>query len=134
MFKSIWRRVLVLLLCLLILPNTPARATDTLSHDVHGIEAGVIAISAAIVVVVVVLVVHYKPSSIKGCVASGPNGLELTNSSDKVVYQLGGATTDIKPGDLVKVKRKKKSAKGSTPPTFSVKELGKDYGACPATP
>lgn len=133
MRRFIIRRALALLLCFLLLSaTTPARATDTLRHDVNGIIAGSIAISAAIVVVAVILVVHYKPATVKGCVVSGANGLELTNSSDKLTYQLLGVTSDIKPGDVVKVKGKKKLGKGSTPSTFTVKELSKDYGACPA--
>jgi hypothetical protein len=104
-----------------------------LSEDGEEIVAGIAAVGAAIVVVAIILVVHYKPATVKGCVASGPNGLELTNGSDKLTYELTGATSDIKPGEIVKVKGKKKAGKGSAPSTFTVKELSKDYGACPAT-
>jgi hypothetical protein len=105
-----------------------------LQHDAHAIEGGIIAVAAAIVVVAVILVVHYKPATVKGCVASGPTGLEITDSSDKSVYELSGATSDVKAGDMVKIKGKKKHGKGGAPSTFTVKELSKDYGACPAHP
>lgn len=135
MIRMLFRRALVCVLCLSLLPtNIPARASSSLQTDVNGIVGGAIAISAAIVVVAVVLVVHHKPATVKGCVASGRNGLELTDGSDKLTYELAGATSDLKPGEVVKVKGKKKHGKGGAPSTFTVKELSKDYGACPATP
>lgn len=132
MIKSILRRTLALLLCILFLPtNTPAKA-DSLQKTGNEIVAGIAAVGAAIVVVAIVLVVHYKPATVKGCVAQGPTGLELTNSSDRATYDLAGVTSGIKPGEMVKVKGKKKAGKGGAPSTFTVKELSQDYGACPA--
>lgn len=87
---------------------------------------------AAVVVVTTVLVIHYKAAKVKGCLASGPNGLELTSSGDKAAYDLAGDTSSLKPGEQVKLKGKKKRAKGSAHQTFTVTELSKDYGACPA--
>lgn len=133
MRKFVFHRALALLLCFLLLSTTTPAHADTLQHDANLLIGGIIAVGAAIVVAVI-LVVHYKPASVKGCVASGPNGLQLTNSGDKLVYELTGATSDIKSGDVVKVKGKKKLGKGTNPGTFTVKELSKDYGACPATP
>jgi hypothetical protein len=134
MIRKLLRRVLVCVLCLSLLPtNIPARASDSLQTTANEIAGGIIAVTAAIAVVAVVLVVHYKPATIKGCVASGPNGLELFDSSDKLTWELAGVTSDIKPGEVVKLKGKKKHGKGGAPSTFTVKESGKNYGACPAT-
>lgn len=135
MFKSILRRTLALLLCLLFLPtNEPARASTDLNTQANEIVGGIVAVAAAIVVVAVILVVHYKPASVKGCVTSGPNGLELADNADKLNYQLTGDTSNLKAGELVKVKGKKKLGKHGTSSTFTVTKLSNDYGACPATP
>lgn len=132
MFKSIFRRSLALVLCLLLLPtNTRARASDNLGTHIEEATIGAIVGATALVVVAVILIVHHKPATVKGCVASGPNGLEVVDSSDKLTYELNGGVTDIKPGELVKVKGKKKVGKGGSPTTFTVTELSKDYGACP---
>jgi len=40
------------------------------------------------------------------------------------------ATSDIKPGEIVKMK----AGKGGANSTFTVKEVSKDYGACLAAP
>jgi hypothetical protein len=132
MNKSILRRALALILCVALLPTNMTAKADSLKTTGNEIVAGIAAVGAAIVVVAIVLVVHYKPATVKGCVATGPNGLELMNSSDNRTYDLAGVTSDIKPGEMVKVKGKKKSGKGGAPSTFTVKELGQDYGACPA--
>ena len=132
MIKSIFRRSLGLLLCLLLLPtNTPARASSNLGTQIEAATIGAIVGASALVVLAVILIVHHKPGTVKGCVVSGPNGLEVVNSTDKLTYELNGGVTDIKPGELVKVKGKKKVGKGGAPTTFTVMELSKDYGACP---
>ena len=134
MFRSIVRRALALVICMVLLPaNAPARASTDLNTQANEIADGILAVAATIVVVGVILVVHYKPATVKGCVVSGPNGLELTNNSDKLTYELTGATSAIKPGEVIKVKGKKKHSKDSANPTFTVKALSKDYGACTAT-
>lgn len=79
-----------------------------------------------------ILIVHYKPASVKGCVTNGANGLELASTGDKLTYELAGDTSGIKAGELVKVKGKKKHPKGSANSTFTVSQLSKDYGPCPA--
>lgn len=125
------RRTLICLLCLSLLPtNVPARA-DTLQNDAHAIVFGIVAVSAAIVGVALYFALHHS-ASIKGSVASGPNGLEIRNEGDQLTYQLAGLTSAAKSGDVVRVKGKKKSAKGSAGPTFEIKTLARDYGACSA--
>lgn len=132
MRKLILRRALVVLLCLLLLPTNKAAEADSLQTTANQIEAGIIAVAVGIGVVVVILVVHYKPASAKGCVSSGPNGLELANLGNKLTYDLAGDTSSVKPGELVKVKGKKKHSKGSVKSTFTVSQLSKDFGPCPA--
>lgn len=130
MLKPILRRALVLVLCFFLLStNTPARA-DSLQRAADALVIGVVAAAAAIVVVVVILV-HHRSTSVKGCVASGSSGLELRNDGDQLTYQLVGLTADVKPGDVVKVKGKKKSGKGGAAPKFEVRQFGQDFGACP---
>lgn len=130
MSKSIVRRALALLLCFILLPTNTRTRAASLQQTGNEIVAGIVAVGAAIAVVAIVLVVHYKPATVKGCVASGPNGLELANTADNLTYELTGVTSDIKPGEIVKVKGKKKAGKGGTPSTFAVREMSKDYGAC----
>lgn len=157
MRKSISRRALAFLLCTtLIATSIPAAAKapgqvsssalskpkpattctgffcGSLNIGPSGAQvAGAIIGVVAVGVVATVLVVHYKPAKVKGCLVSGPNGLELT-SSDKAAYDLAGDTSSLKPGELVKLKGKKKHTKGSAHQTFTVTQLSKDYGACPA--
>lgn len=132
MSKSVFRRALALLLCIILLATSRPAKADSLQKTANEIVAGIVGVSAAIVVVTVILVVHYKGASVKGCVASGPDGLQLTNSSDTLTYQLAGDTSNIKPGEMVKLKGKKKAAKSGAQAAFTVKQLSKDYGACPA--
>jgi hypothetical protein len=134
MLNSIFRRALAMLLCFVLLSTTtPANASTNLQTQGKEIVAAGVAVVAAVVVVVVVVTLHYRSPSVKGCVATGPNGLELKTEGNQLTYELTGATSDLKPGEIVKVKGKKKSARAGTNPTFEVKQLSKDYGVCLAT-
>ncbi len=131
MKRAIFRKTLICLFCFSLLPvNVPAKA-DKLTTDVNLIVIGIVAVGAAIGVGI--FFAFHHASSIKGCAASGQNGLEITNNGDHLTYLLAGITDGVKPGDIVKVKGKKKSAKGSAAPTFVVHSFSKDYGACSAT-
>ena len=131
MTRKPFRRALICLLCLSLLPaNIPARA-DSLKSAAEEALIGIIAVGAAIVVVAVYFAKH-RSASIQGCVAASPNGLEIKDEGDQRSYQLGGLTSDLKIGDNVRVKGKKESAKRSASPTFEINKLVKDYGACPA--
>lgn len=160
MRKFLLRRALSLLLCTLITAtSTPAHGSRAprqvpspvskpipattctgffcggLNIGPSGAEvAGAIIGIVAVGVVATVLVVHYKPAKVKGCVTTGPNGLELTSSSDKLTYDLVGDTSSLKPGEMVKLKGKKKHTKGNANKAFTVTQLSRDYGACPASP
>ncbi len=110
-------------------------AKNQADHDVV-IAASV---GASVAVGVIVLVeVNKSHHNIKGCVTSGPNGLEVQVPQDKgfETYDLTGVTTDIKEGDLVRIHgSKEKKAKGSAGDrVFQVQRLSKDYGPCKAMP
>jgi hypothetical protein len=101
-----------------------------------------VAIGATIVIGTVVLVhVNHSHHEIRGCVTSGPNGLQVENESDKKIYTLIGVPSNVKVGDIVKVHGdKEKQAKGSPAnQDFKVEKMSKDYGPCkvsqtPASP
>jgi hypothetical protein len=62
----------------------------------------------------------------------------LQNESDQQTYLLIGDVADVKPGERVRVKGKKKKAKApANDRSFLVEKFSKDFGACrahPATP
>lgn len=133
MNRQLYCRIVIFSICICLLPvNVPAKADD-LQKAAVVVIAGVAVIGAAIGIGIYYAFNHGH--SIKGCAVDGPNGLELRNESDQQTFQLVGITTDVKPGDRVKVTgKKKKLAKGSTAnPNFLVDKLSKDYGACVAT-
>jgi hypothetical protein len=132
MTSKLLRCAVICAICFqLLTPDPPARA-DNLSTDAHEIIAGAVAIGIALGVGI--FFAFHHGSSIKGCAAGGPGGLEIRNEGDQVDYLLSGDTSQVKAGDRVRVKGKKKSAKGSSAPaTFIVNSFAKDYGACPAT-
>lgn len=104
--------------------------------EVVGIGVG---IGAAVVIGTVVLVhVNHSHHEIRGCVSSGPNGLQVQNDSDKKLYTLIGVPANVKVGDIVKVHGdKEKQPKGSTATEeFKVEKMSRDYGPCkvPAAP
>ena len=115
------RRSLILLMCASLLPTaTPAKA-DSLKTDAELIIAGVALAGAAIGVGIYYAFNHAH--SIKGCAASGVNGLELKGEGDSQTFLLVGVTSEIKQGDRVRVKVKhKKLAKGTraTPPSWLI--------------
>lgn len=98
--------------------------------------AAAVGVVAVIVVGTVVLVeVHKSHHTVKGCVSTGPNGVEVTTIEDKPrTYMLDGDTASVKVGDLVRVHGDKiKKAKDSTADqVFRVQKINKDYGPCPA--
>lgn len=100
--------------------------------EIIGIGVG---ITAAVVVGVVVLVeVNKSHHTIKGCVSSGPDGIQVESESDKKVYSLVSSPANVKVGDIVQLRGKKeKLQKGSTGnQQFIVAKISKDYGPCKA--
>jgi hypothetical protein len=101
------------------------------------VGVGVAAVGVITVGTIVLVHVHNSHHNIKGCVVSGPSGIQIKSGtgSDMKTYTLAG-DTNIKVGDLVKVHGNKvKKVKTSTDPeTFTVEKLNKDYGPCTTTP
>jgi hypothetical protein len=81
-------------------------------------------------VVAVAILVHHANHTMKGCVVSGPNGLEV--QSDSRTFEITGVTASAKAGDLYRLHgsmmKKAKHAAGNR--TFVVEKLGKDFGPC----
>jgi hypothetical protein len=121
----------VLILALAVALATSAWA-DTLKKDSHEIEAGIVAVGAAVAIIVVVVAVHYsKKRAITGCVVSGTNGLRITDEKDREVYALSGNTSNIKSGDRVKLRGKKLKSKGSDKTAvWEAREVTQDFGVC----
>jgi hypothetical protein len=101
--------------------------------SVGQITAAAIGIGAAVAVTTVVLIeVHRSHHTVKGCVSSGQNGLQVQTQDDMKTYALAGNTANIKVGDLVRFHgTKAKKVKGSAGDrTFTVEKISKDYGPC----
>jgi cysteine synthase len=129
MNRSLFFRMGIFLVCLCLL-SVQTSAQTNLKSNADAIVAGVAGGGAAIGILVYFAL--SRPPSIKGCAVTGPNGLELKNEGDGQTFQLLGITSDVKPGDRVRVQGKKKAIGKSSSgnPTFLVEKLAKDYGAC----
>lgn len=83
-------------------------------------------------VVGVVILVHHNSHTRKGCILSGPNGLEVR--SDSTTLDITGVTASAKVGDLYRLHgsmtKRAKHATGNR--TFVVEKVGKDFGPCQA--
>jgi hypothetical protein len=121
-----------LIIALAVALAPPARAANSLQTDSHEIVAGIVAVAAAVAIIVVVVAVHYsKKRAITGCVVSGTNGMSLTDEKDSKVYALSGNTTEIKPGDRIRLRGKKAKSKGADQtPVWEAKEVTQDFGVC----
>ncbi|HEY5382693.1 MAG TPA: hypothetical protein VIJ65_10580 [Acidobacteriaceae bacterium] len=100
-----------------------------------GAEVGAAIAGVAVVIVgaVVLIEVNHSHHTLKGCVLSGPSGLEL-RTDDQKSYVLTGTTANIKAGDQVGLHGSRvKHSKGSPgDPTFIVEKMKKNYGPCKA--
>ena len=96
------------------------------------ITAAAIGVGAVVVGTVVLIEVHHSHHTVKGCVFSGQNGIEVQTQGGMETYALAGETANIKVGDLVRFHGTKgKKVKGSAGnPTFSVEKVSRDYGPC----
>jgi hypothetical protein len=97
-----------------------------------GAIVGGIVGTAAVLVVATVVIIHYsKKRAITGCVVSGQSGMTLIAEKDKQTYMLSGDTTDIKPGDRMKLQGKKVKPKGPDKTrVWDARRVSKNYGAC----
>ena len=120
------------LLCGATAPVTCKENIGPSSGEVVGVAVG----AAAVVVGVVVLVeVDKSHHHVNGCVSSGPNGLQVQNESDHKIYALTGVSTNVKVGDIVRLKGNKEKQGSSPNREFQIEKMSRDYGPCkvPAT-
>ena len=114
-------------------PGYPCQSSGSLgpsTGEIVGIGVGIV----GAVAVGTVVAVNHSHHNLKGCVSSGPNGLQLSNDSDKKIYSLVGASPDVKAGERVKLhgtKQKKQKGNASNQ-QFLVDSVTKDLGPCEA--
>jgi hypothetical protein len=126
--RYLWRTVLIVALSLCLV--TPARA-DKLQTEGEEIVIGIVAVSAALVVGTILIIHYSKKRSITGCVASGENGMTLTDEKDKQIYALSGDTVGVKPGDRMRLRGKKVKPKGPDKKlVWETREVSGDFGLC----
>lgn len=133
--RNALRCVVILLVCLtLFVSAEPADAQIGPSKgQVAGIFAIIIGVGAAIGIGTYYLI--RRPHSITGCVAAGADGLQLRDEGDQQIYLLVGDVADVKSGERVRVKgRKKKSKIPVKQRSFLVEKFSKDFGACKVQP
>ena len=100
--------------------------------EVIGVAVGAVAV--VVVGTVVLVEVHNSHHTIKGCVTSGPSGLQVRDADNTHIYNVTGVTTGVKVGDVVRLHGdKQKKTKGDTGQGFVIQKINKDYGACPVT-
>ena len=100
--------------------------------EIIGAAVGVVAIVA--VGTVVLVEVHNSHHTIKGCVTTGPAGLQVHDSDNTHTYNVTGVTTGVKVGDVVRLHGdKEKKQKGDPGQGFVIQKISKDYGPCTAT-
>jgi len=122
------------LLCMLAMAAAPrARAQFITKTDVAEV-AGVIVGVGAVIGVGVYFAVRASHTT-KGCVAQAADGFELV-TGDNQRFLLLGATSGVKPGELIKVhgSKKKRVAGVSDRRSLVIDKLDRDYGACSAAP
>ncbi len=131
--KYAWCGVLIVVLGLALAKPAEAQFINgQIGPSAGPIVAGIVGTAAALAVVTV-LVIHYsKKRAITGCVVSGDSGMTLIDEKDKQIYMLSGDTTDIKPGDRMKLKGKKVRPKSPNKTlVWEARQVSKNYGACP---
>ena len=129
--KCFWRGVLIVALCVVL--AIPAQAgPNSLDNVGRDIVLGIVAVAVALVVITVVIVHESrKKRTVTGCVASGENGMSVTDEKDKRIYALSGNTAGIKQGDRVTLQGKKANPKDANAPlAWEVRKETKDFGTC----
>jgi len=100
------------------------------------LAAAVVGVGAVVVGTVVIIKVHNSHHTVKGCVFSDPNGLQVQSEGDLKTYALTGETSNIRVGDLVRFHgtklKKVKSSPGNR--IFVVEKVTRDYGPCRLAP
>jgi len=117
--------------------TAPVACNEHIGPSTGEVVGAGVGIVAAIVVGTVVLVdVHKSHHTIKGCVTSGPGGLEVRSDKDGKIYALTGVTANVKPGDVIQVhgskEKNQRDADGNQ--DFMVEKMSRDYGPCKVQP
>ena len=100
--------------------------------EIIGASVGVVAV--VVVGTVALVEVHNSHHTIKGCVFSGPSGLQVQDMNNTHTYNVSGVTTGVKVGDVVRLHGdKQKKIKGDPGQGFVIQKINKDYGACQVT-
>ena len=117
---------LALVLCI------PVEAQNSGKIVSNGTIAGVVVGVVAGVAVVAIVAIHYsRKRTITGCVGSATEGMTITDEKDKQSYTLSGDTTNIKPGDRIRLEGRKAKLKGSDKsPVWEARKVIKDFGVC----
>ena len=139
---SVFSRAIAALLICAFLVSAPAHAKARPEAVLTQLGPGskTTLIVAALVAVVAAIGVGvyfsiHQAHTVKGCVSSNGNALELTTGDGKN-FALLGATSRVQAGDRIKVtgSRKKRVSGVNDKPSFIVDKLDKDYGSCPRAP
>ena len=122
----------VLIAALTLALCIPAEGQNSGKIVSNGTIAGVIVGVVAGVAVIAIVAVHYsKKRTITGCVNPGANGMTVTDEKDKQLYALSGDTTNIKPGDRVRLQGKKAKSKGPDKMlVWETRKVTNDFGVC----
>ena len=136
--KLIVTVVLTSLISSTFLPLSGCKGTGNFNIGPSNGEIAGVIVGAAVVIggtTAILIHVNHSHHQVKGCVSSGPNGLEVQTEDNKT-WLLTGNTPNVQAGDLIKfhgtkIKRPKHSTGN---PTFEVEKISKDYGPCKATP
>ncbi len=134
MKRILFLRIVIPLLCICLLPvQLPAQTGGPIiSKSEVALVISAIAAAGAAIGIGVYYAFHHS-HSIRGCVVTGSNGLQLQNEGDQRTFLLQGITANVKSGNRVSVKGKKVKD-GSGEPTFLVEKLAKDFGKCKVAP
>ena len=128
-----------LILSLLVCCGATSGTCNSGSNDQIGpskgevVGAAVGAVAVVAVVAVILVEVNHSHHSLKGCISSTPNGLELRTTENQT-YALSGTTADIAPGSTVRVHggREKHDKNATGDQVFLVQKMQKNYGPCQA--
>jgi hypothetical protein len=111
--------------------NTSNEHIGPSTGEVVGVGIAAVAVVAAVIIIPVEI--NKSHHTLKGCVYSTPAGLELRTTDNKT-YALSGTTTDLAPGNTVRLHGNRQKQNKSTPgdQVFLVQKMQKNYGPCQA--
>jgi len=108
---------------------TPEKSSLPTRGQIDGALAGIIA--GLVVGTVVVVYLLTRKQTVTGCVASGADGMTITDEKDQRTYSIAGDTVDVTPGHRIKLQGKKEKPQGPDKPyVWESQKVSKDSGAC----